>query len=169
MESRLRRGGGGASPRCGSNGACCGLCPDSVPADFNLTCESTNLESVVATGPCAGPPDASVTGYTNTWMGSEHVYVSSDAPGTCHVELTFATGYTYSTDVTFATQSGGVCGGPQCTCGDYLAAGSFAVNNPPDTCIDAGVDSGGGSRRESGVAASLGAVADAGADAGVDE
>jgi hypothetical protein len=77
------------------------------------------------------------------WVGT--VFVEGQSPGVCHVQLTFATGFTYSTDVTFATQSGGVCGGPQCKCGDYLAptSGPFTVHNPSDTCVaapDAGAE-----------------------------
>ena len=85
------------------------------------------------------------------WIGT--VVVQGQSPGVCHVKLTFATGFTYSTDVTFASQSGGVCGGPQCKCGDILAPtpgpGGFTVpvtvNNPSDTCLaaageDAGAD-----------------------------
>jgi hypothetical protein len=117
-----------------------------------LSCDSTNLTSVVASGPCAAP-DAGVSSYLGR---SGAVYVPSQGPGTCHVALTFATGFTYSADVTFATQPGGVCGGPQCKCGDYVvpAAGPLAVNNPDTTCVDAGVDAGG----DSGLACPSGAI-----------
>jgi hypothetical protein len=82
-------------------------------------------------------PDASLASY----MGNHAVFVESQDAGVCHVELTFAAGFTYSTDVTFAWQPGGVCGGPQCKCEDYLAptSGPFVVNNPSATCVDAGL------------------------------
>ena len=124
---------------CNSTKDCCGGCPAPEPAVFQLTCGATDLQSVVATGPCA-MPDASLSSY----VGNHIVVVRSQSPGVCHVELTFATGFTYSSDVTFATQSGGVCGGPQCTCPDYLAptAGPFPVNNPSATCVSGGLDAG---------------------------
>jgi hypothetical protein len=115
---------------------------------FHLACSSTDLKSVSATGPCA-MPDASLSSY----LGNGSVYVGSQVPGACHVELTFASGFTYSTEVAFVSQPGGVCGGPQCKCGDYVApaSGPFAVKNPSDTCVEAGPDGGGD---ESTVAAS---------------
>jgi hypothetical protein len=126
-------GGGG----CNSTKICCGLCPSPEPAVFQLACSANDLVSVVATGPCA-TPDASLSSYT----GNGRVFVDSQSPGVCHVELTFATGFTYSADVTFASQPGGVCGGPQCKCADYLTptSGPFTVNNPSTTCVDAGSD-----------------------------
>ncbi len=55
-----------------------------------------------------------------------------------HIVLTFATGFTYSADVTFTTHTS--CGG--CS---YQAptSGPFTVNNPADTCValpDAGAE-----------------------------
>jgi hypothetical protein len=122
---------------CDSTEDCCGSCQEGNAAAFQLSCSSYDLKSVVATGPCA-MPDASVSSY----MGNGTVLVQSDGPGACHVELTFATGFTYSADVTFASHSGGVCGGPQCACPDYVTptSGPFMVNNPSSTCVDASVD-----------------------------
>jgi hypothetical protein len=124
---------------CNSTQACCGTCPASEPARFTLTCGSTDLQSVVATGPCA-TPDASLASY----VGNDAVLVPSEGPGDCHVELTFASGYAYSADVTFASRSGGLCGGPQCKCADYVVptSGPFTVNNPSTTCVDAAVSDG---------------------------
>ncbi len=83
-------------------------------------------------------PDGSASSH----VGDGIVVVDSQGAGVCHIELTFATGFAFTTDVAFATRSGGVCGGPQCTCGDYVAAtsGPFAVHNPSTTCVDAGAD-----------------------------
>jgi hypothetical protein len=117
-----------------SDSICCGACPDSRPAVFNLPCSATNLQRVVATGPCA-TPEASTASY----MGNDAVFVRSQAPGLCHIELTFATGFTYSADITFASQPGGVCGGPQCTCPDYVAPTSGPVTiGSSMACADAG-------------------------------
>lgn len=132
-----------------STADCCGSCPADRPAIFHLSCTSADVTGVVTTGPCARDAGLSLTrGDDAAWVGT--VFVQGQGPGVCHVELTFAAGFTYSTDVTFATQPGGVCGGPQCKCGDYLAptpgrdgfAVPFAVNNPSNTCVvvDAGVD-----------------------------
>jgi hypothetical protein len=128
---------------CSSSTDCCGACPGSVPAVFQLTCDATDLKSVTATGSCASP-DADPPSYP----GNGEVFVDSQGPGVCHVELTFATGFTFATDVTFATRSGGVCGGPQCKCADYVEAtsGPFVVQNPGATCVDAGA----GADREAG-------------------
>jgi hypothetical protein len=73
-------------------------------------------------------------------VGTDAIFVSSNDAGACHVELTFVSGFTYSADVTFASKSGGVCGGPQCKCPDYVAptSGPFQVQNPAATCVDAG-------------------------------
>ncbi len=83
-------------------------------------------------------PDAGLSSY----MRYGNVYVGTESPGVCHVELIFASGFTYSADVTFVLRPGGVCGGPQCKCGDYVTptSGSFTVNNPNNTCVDAGLD-----------------------------
>jgi hypothetical protein len=69
------------------------------------------------------------------------VLVASTGPGTCHVQLTFATGFTYSTDVTFALQPDlGPLGCPSCP--PYLGPipSTFIVDNPAATCTDASVD-----------------------------
>ena len=57
--------------------------------------------------------------------------VGSPVPGTCHVELVFANGFTYSADVSFAFQNVG------CGCPSWVAptSGPVTVNNPSDTCV----------------------------------
>ncbi|HEY6460918.1 MAG TPA: hypothetical protein VIY73_12230 [Polyangiaceae bacterium] len=122
---------------CSAPEPCCGTCPSSEPAAFQLACPSTDLQSVTASGPCT-MPNATLASY----LGDGVVYVRSGGPGVCHVDLTFATGFTYSVDVTFASQPGGVCGGPQCSCGDYVrpTGGPFVVDDPHTTCVDSGVD-----------------------------
>jgi hypothetical protein len=63
----------------------------------------------------------------------------SQVPGTCHVSLTFATGFTYATDIVFV-ESAGPCGGNIV----LPTQMSFEVNNPPSTCLvaDAGANGG---------------------------
>ena len=68
-------------------------------------------------------------------VNGPYVSVYSPTPGVCHVELIFATGFTYSADVTYIWQEG--------ACNDQYAAptsasAKFAVNNPSDTCGDGG-------------------------------
>jgi hypothetical protein len=66
------------------------------------------------------------------------VIVQPVAAGDCHIELVFATGFTFSTDVQFTTQSGGQ---PQCPCNTWLEPDqqTIAVNDPSSTCVDGGV------------------------------
>src|SRR5579863_9504064 len=72
---------------------CPALCPSgNSPAAFDLSCNPTDLTSVVLSGPCA-TGDTSPSGY----LWSRGVSFTSPSPGVCHVELTFATGFTYST------------------------------------------------------------------------
>lgn len=55
--------------------------------------------------------------------------------GVCRFVLTFATGYTFTTDVTFSEASEGSCPG----CQDLRYIGTnmpvVKVPNPPDTCL----------------------------------
>jgi hypothetical protein len=124
---------------CSVDQACCGTCPAGEPATFRLSCSTTDLVGVTLSGPCAPPGDAA----SSLWSSSDgvvYVYGAGGA-GECHVELRFATGFTYAADVSFASKPGGVCGGPQCACPDYTTAtsGELTVHNPGATCVDAGV------------------------------
>ena len=106
-------------------------------AIFELSCGATDLTSVVLSGPCA-TGDASPSHYLD---GGTSVIISSPSPGVCHVELTFATGFTYSADVTFVSESaGGACVCPPNTAPTQT---TFVVNNPSTTCLDGGLDAGG--------------------------
>ena len=109
---------------------CPGGCVEYEGANFKLSCSPNDLVSVVATGPCANP-EAGVSWYTGT--GTEwYVVVPASTAGSCHIVLTFATGFTYSQDVTF-----GVVPRDSCGCPSYIAptSGPFTVNNPADTCV----------------------------------
>jgi hypothetical protein len=126
-------GGGG----CGITSDDCGGCTDAASVLFYLSCSPNDLTSVVTSGPCS-MPDASLEWYTGG--GTKWVAVGSPSPGECHIVLTFATGFTYSADVTFTSQTGGQCPG----CRSYIGptSGPFTVNNPNTTCLDAGPDAG---------------------------
>jgi hypothetical protein len=72
----------------------------------------------------------------------QNLYLYSMTGGVCHIALTFATGFAYSTDVTFnywppppGNASG--CTGPW---GVAPTQAIFVVDNPPGTCGDAGLD-----------------------------
>ncbi len=115
--------------------ACADSC--SIPysaATLNLSCSATDLMNVVVSGPCStdGGPWYRAAG--------QFVELSSPSPGVCHVELTFATGFVYSTDVTFTTPPAD----PSACCNTATAPtlATFTVNNPSATCVDAKGDAG---------------------------
>lgn len=122
---------------CASHQDTCGSLPDlKTKAIFDLTCDAANLVSVGLSGPCA-TGDTSPSNYRS----SQGVEVGSPSPGVCHVVLTFATGFTYSTDVTFASQTADGCDGPQSYVGPTTVV--FSVADPAAACADAGVDASG--------------------------
>ena len=122
---------------CSSSHFCGYTCVGDQRAIFHLSCGPSDLVSVGLTGACA-TDDASPSDYVfGPTSGS--LAIGSSLPGTCHVVLTFANGYVYAQDVTFAAQKGlGGC------CPDFIAPTQqdFTVSNPPETCTDAGVDAG---------------------------
>ncbi|HEY4394876.1 MAG TPA: hypothetical protein VGP64_12475 [Polyangia bacterium] len=95
-------------------------------ATFNLSCASANLTKVDVSGPCA-PTDAG-TG-PNDYLSGASIGIMSLVPGTCHLSLTFATGFTYDADVVFDRRPG-PCGGTIVSPTQM----SFNVDNPPSTC-----------------------------------
>jgi hypothetical protein len=92
--------GAGCSP---TPAPCSDVIPGNEPAIFNLSCGPTDLTSVALSGPCS-IGDASPPNYL-FGPASTSLAFSSPSPGQCHVVLTFATGFTYSADVTFASQT----------------------------------------------------------------
>jgi hypothetical protein len=116
----------------GCSSPSCNACIEASSATFDLTCAASNLTSIAVSGPCAAD-DASIESFTT--YSFPIVAVDSPTPGVCHIKLTFATGFTYSTDVTFASTTAGSCSG----CPSYIGAtsGPFMVHNPSNTCVDA--------------------------------
>ncbi len=109
------------------------------PVTFDLSCGPTDLTSVVVAGPCAAD-DASVSNYVSG-HDNQFVSVSSPSPGTCHIELKFESGFTFSTDVTFGWQT--LSSPPGCgSCPPYVGSnqGTVNVNNPSATCVGAETD-----------------------------
>lgn len=122
---------------CSSSYACSGLETGDQPAIFHLSCGPTDLASVVLSGPCS-TGDAGIA----TLSGGASLGVFSSGAGVCHVTLKFATGFTYSADVTFVQQTQN--DPPGCPVWHYLAPTQrdFTVDNPGTTCVDAGLDAG---------------------------
>jgi hypothetical protein len=164
-------------------------------ATIELNCPAA-VTTAQLTGPCApsgdashfivespdaysggsGPPASAGFGFSCApitqvpFSECKQVYIAATAPGVCHVGLTFADGFTYSTDVTFTSQTDPEP--PGCArCPSYIAPASqtmFMVNNPSDTCVepvlDAGLDAVGGIPSDAPSETSADAEADAGAD-----
>jgi hypothetical protein len=123
--------------------ACPGGCIQAAFATFELSCSPNDLIGVTASGPCA-MPDASLSFYTGS-VTEWSVLVESPTPGTCHVVLTFATGFTYEADVVFTSHS--IPSEPGCgQCPDYIGptSGPFQVDNPSDTCVGVADDAASG-------------------------
>jgi hypothetical protein len=131
---------------CGSD--CKIGCQGPQSATLDLSCAPAAVTRAELTGPCAPPPDASLVigglGFScplaaqPPFVDCDQVSFSSNEPGDCHVSLTFASGFTYSGDVHFATT-------PR-TCGCDLPQGPFptpavlTVNNRDATCGSARAD-----------------------------
>lgn len=120
-----------------SNGpGCSGDCPD-FPSTLWMSCAPNDLSSVQVTGPCVGGVvglDGGVTDYSVD-QGGEYVSINSLAGGTCHVVLTFATGFVFATDVQFTVQ------GESCGCSFIMpATAKVTVDNPSSTCSGDGGD-----------------------------
>lgn len=119
------------------------LCITGGLAELDLSCAHADLESVVVTGPCA-EGDANPDNYLDR-SNTEYLFLGSPSPGVCHVQLEFGTGFTYSTDVTFASETQGyVPGCPECAPYVGPTQGTFVVDNPSSTCGDGGSDAGPG-------------------------
>ncbi len=88
-----------------------------------------NLVAVEVSGPCA-TGDAS----TPSYVSGESVDIASPSPGVCHVQLTFGTGFTYSADVTFTSQTAeGDCVPSFSYVGPTQVV--FPVAEPGETCM----------------------------------
>ena len=119
--------------------ACPDVIPGNQPARFNLACGPADVTKITLSGSCstgdAGPSNSQIT------QSMKFVTVTSPNAGNCHVVLTFATGFTFSADVTFVSHittdpPGSDCRSPPFT---VPTQSMFTVNNPGDTCVDAGL------------------------------
>src|ERR1700677_752341 len=128
---------------CGGTARCGAIPPPlQTSALLELTCGKTDLTSVTVSGPCAAgdasPPyelgDGVGVGDDVPLGAASQVSVTSQSPGVCHVQLVFSTGFTFATDVTFASQTQSSCG--VTVQGVGPTQGEFQVNNPAATCLD---------------------------------
>jgi hypothetical protein len=118
-------GSGGESP-----GACDNLASVDASVTFNLACVPNDLTAATVSGPCAGNTGGDLTEYVK---GRGQLLFVSPTEGVCHLELTFASGFTYGADVTFTSVSD--------SCGTRFVSptqSTFAVDNPSSTCTDGG-------------------------------
>jgi hypothetical protein len=149
---------------CGKPGEC-GFLPYSSPpptsAIFDLSCVATDLVTVALSGVCA-TGDASPSNY----LSGQSVEISSQTPGVCHVELMFATGFTYSTEVEFTSKTWPIeyCNGSGSESYIGPTQVTFSVNNPSTTCVDAGIDAMADTPTDASSETAVDAQADAGAD-----
>ncbi len=127
---------------CSHTYPCPDSCAESVGARFVLSCRPAEPPQVMASGACSGADATASESLANpvgSWVqiAGDSVNVFSPAAGACSVMLTFATGFTYSQDVTFTSESTPLPPGCECWQHTVPATASFAVDNPPETCADA--------------------------------
>ena len=116
---------------CGDSG-----CVTAESVQIELSCPNSDLASVRITGVCASVDGDLFNDWTSdSGFARDFFGFGSLQPGACHFDLTFASGFTYSGDVTFSEHA------PEChTCPSYLAPsqGTFVVDNPSSTCLGDG-------------------------------
>jgi hypothetical protein len=93
---------------CSSDGQCSCSALASPPIAVDLPC-GTSAPTVALSGVCAGSEQVS----------DGQLKFGSTVPGSCHVDVTFADGSMFSTDVTF-TQQWVACGSDPHGCGGYV-------------------------------------------------
>ena len=122
----------GGSSGCNLARACPAIAYIGKPAIFDLSCTSSDLTAVNVSGPCA-VADAGTA--PDLYVRGGQIAIFSKVAGVCHVDLTFMSGSTYSTAVTF-TATVDDCG----TTTVEPTQSTFAVDNPSSTCADGGSD-----------------------------
>jgi hypothetical protein len=152
---------------CGDNArAYTCACTDEVPSELKLSCPAV-IAHVELTGVCADAMDASAppgdpldaatsdgaspaASQYDLRCGSRtefptvcgYFVLGATAAGSCHVELTLASGFTYSTDLQFELRSAKETSDcPSCPPHIAPTVNTVIVSNPDDTCV---VDASGG-------------------------
>ena len=126
----------GASGGSGGAGACSSIASSDYAVTFNLACVPNDLTAATVSGPCAANPGGDLTEYVK---GRGQLSFVSPTDGVCHLVLTFASGFSYSADVTF-TRTSDSCGRATVS----PTQSSFMVDNPSSTCTDGGSAAGAG-------------------------
>jgi hypothetical protein len=109
---------------------------------IDLACAPADLVAVNVTGACAGDTIKGaeagvVAGYFHASGSPSILYVVATQVGICHVQLVFATGYTYSADAQITSVPSDVGGCPASTA---ATPSVLHVSNPAATCRDGGVE-----------------------------
>ncbi len=92
-----------APSSCQTGTACSNHCEENQPAVLQLSCVGADLTSVALSGPCSTMFDASPSNYL---FAGDKLAIHSPTAGACQVTLVFASGFTYSTSVSFASNAG---------------------------------------------------------------
>ncbi len=122
---------------------------DDVPVTLNLSTCAANITNLTLSGACssadASPSQAVGDPFAPNWVQitGTSVKIVSPSPGNCHITLTFASGSTYSTDVTFNSEM--TPASPGCQSSPYTVPtqSTVLVDTPCTTYFDAGSDAGG--------------------------
>jgi hypothetical protein len=161
---------GGGAGGCGHGQCSCPSPPQG--ATINLGCVPVEPPVVKTTGPCSVCPTALANGQIPEGSGCavpanvNYIVLLANGAGTCHVELTFASGATSSRDVDFMSEWE-ACGSDPHGCGEGFVAvtadGSpdIQVSVPEPICVDAGTTDAQADARSD---AAVDAQADAGAE-----
>jgi hypothetical protein len=122
---------------CGGSHACDAIACNNY-ASFTFACTPAEPVGYELTGECASANTGHLIGmYRNGFD------VENTAAGTCHVVVTFASGFTYAADVNFTSSPAD----PDSCCASNLEIGPtqsvFTIENPRNTCDPAaGFDAG---------------------------
>jgi hypothetical protein len=119
---------------------CCTACQEGFGATLRLACAPTEPPTAVVTGPCAVDASTFAAADPGWSCSSTACYLNASTAGDCHLTLTFAGGFTYTTDVEFKEMPQACCGCPL----PYVVASpsEATIDNPISTCasVDAGGD-----------------------------
>ncbi len=117
-----------------SQSTCNSYVASNRPAILDLSCGPTDLTNVALSGACSTGDAGGLNNVFGATMNA--IAIASPRPGDCHVVLTFSTGFTFSADLTFVSQS--LHEGCSTQVYTVPTTQTVAVNNPSDTCLDAG-------------------------------
>ena len=125
---------------CAAQVPCGGCVLTSANAVISVPCPA-GVIAATSTGPCTAP--ATHDAYSNFAPTPETLYVLGTGTGTCHVQITFADGYVYTSDIQFVSHPGNNSPGcPSCPAITDPVAQPPAAIDPGASCVsDGGADS----------------------------